>query len=121
MEFTKIEFKGARGWAAFQAYLNFIWFLPLIEMYRDTSLTRAEIVDDFKSLDEMGRAKAITQCMTLSPIDENALIKLLGVHKDKNGIAFQKSNINNLDIGDMSKMMFDTLIACSALETTSFF
>lgn len=121
MNVSDIEFKGARGWAAFQAYLNFVWYVPLTEHYRETGLSRSEVMSDFKGLDENQRGQVLTQCMTLSPIDDESLVKLLGVHKDNNGIAFQKSNIANLDITQMSKMVFETLLACSALETSSFF
>lgn len=117
-----MELKGIKGFAAFQAYLRLMFYLPLAKhTIEGQGKKQAEILEAFKLLDENGRKSVFIELLSIAPVDDSDVMRLVGVHKDKNDAAYSKVNTNQLDPKEFAAMALDTLLACSYCSDDVFF
>jgi hypothetical protein len=114
--------RGMDGWAAYQAYLSFIHFLPVLERYRASSEfnTKALVIDNFKSLSDDEKATIIIELMAISTIDDKDLQKLLGIFKDS-GRRLGVEIIKGLELVVIAKLVVESIVACSQIDSELFF
>lgn len=117
-----MKLKGIKGFAAFQAYLRLMFYLPLAKhTIQGQGRKQAEILADFKELDDDGRKSVFIELLSIAPVDDSDVMRLVGVHKDANEVPYSKSNIGNLIPEEFAKMALETLLACSYSSDDVFF
>lgn len=129
--------RGTRGWACFQAYLTFIFYMPLTRTAKAVEQARLEAIKDLKdkdeggagerakkyflSLDEAEKKRMIIECLEVARIPPDDMIALCAVHVGKNGSAIAASTINNYSISEMAEMIIESTIECSNVSSEVFF
>lgn len=117
-----MELKGIKGFAAFQAYLRLMFYLPLAKhTIQGQGRKQAEILSDFKELDDDARKGVFIELLSIAPVDDADVMRLVGVHKDKNDVPYAKSNVGQLEPKEFTTMALDTLLACSYSADDVFF
>lgn len=117
-----IKLIGLSGWAAFQAYLKLIFYLPMIERYRyEPELTNEQIKANFQELDDYEKTKVFVELIGIAPFDDDDTLRLLTVCTDANGVPYSKSNIKSLRVGEVTKMVFEVLLECTSEDSDVFF
>ncbi|HDM8140701.1 TPA: hypothetical protein P0E12_004991 [Vibrio harveyi] len=84
--------------------------------FKEVFYTFEDIVEIFKNSPENAKRKMLFEALTLVNINDDELMRLLAVHKDKNGIGYSKHNIINLRTNELIPKAVETLIACSLLS-----
>lgn len=122
-EMKPLELKGPRGWACYQAYLSVIYYLPATRIYRDSAdkMTRFQIQHDFTESTPERKIQIITDLLSICNLNDRDLMRLLMVHKDKNGAHYSEFNADNLSLDDVANMIFQSILACSNASKTLFF
>lgn len=90
-----------------------IWASMLTEADIPSNKSQEQCLTEFKELPEEVRKLIILDCMTLTDITDDEVLRLLAVHKDANGIPYSKASVNNLLIESITPMMLETLCAAS--------
>lgn len=90
-----------------------IWASMLTEADIPSNKTHAECLYEFKGLPDDVRKLVILDCMTMTDITDDEVMRLVAVHKDQNDIPYSKANINNLQLAEVAPMMIETLCAAS--------
>lgn len=90
-----------------------LWASTLTAADIPSNKSQADCLAEFKELPEDVKKLVILDCMTLTDITDDEVLRLLAVHKDANGIPYSKASINNLNIENITPMMLETLCAAS--------
>lgn len=90
-----------------------LWASSLTAADIPSNKTQAECLAEFKELPEDVKKLVILDCMTLTDITDDEVMRLLAVHKDVNGVPYSKASINNLMVDAITPMMLETLYAAS--------
>lgn len=117
------EPKGVEGFAAYQAYLSFIHYAPLLKRYREDKdmKTKQDVLDDFKSLPELEKKKLILDLMGISSISEADLVKLLSIQRTEGGKRFTLPYIKGASLPVLMKCAINSIVSCSEIDTELFF
>lgn len=90
-----------------------LWASTLTAADVPSNKSQADCLAEFKELPDDVKKLVILDCMTLTDITDDEVLRLLAVHKDANGIPYSKASINNLNIENITPMMLETLCAAS--------
>lgn len=90
-----------------------LWVSTLTEATLPRAMTQAQCLAIFKDMSEDERALCILECMSLTEISDDDVMRLLVVHNDANGITYNKSSIGNIQAADILPMMLESLLAAS--------
>ncbi|EPW7384730.1 TPA: hypothetical protein ACMD15_003391, partial [Vibrio cholerae] len=112
---------GARGWACYQAYVSFIYFITHAKTYRTGFESREEMLEHFKSLDDEQKKAVIFEIMSVCPISDSDMIKLVGVHATSQGGFVTTSTASNYSIKDLADMVVESILECSRISQDVFF
>ncbi|EHN70922.1 hypothetical protein [Aliivibrio fischeri] len=115
------DMNGAKAWDCYQAYINFIHYLPAAERYKEGFEDREQISNDFKTLTVDEKRAVIIDVMGIYPIPSREMIKLIGIHKRENGSYITPQLINNYHIKDLAEMVFESLLRCNEESDQVFF
>lgn len=123
-----MQLKGAKGFAALQVYNSMIPFLATVSQFqtkeytlKDNSLDMEKIVADFKVMSEQEKKVVLLESMTVNVLADQQVINLLRVHNDANGNPISPRSIDNFNVADIMKMMLETCVECSNVDTALFF
>jgi hypothetical protein len=83
------------------------------ERFDAIDMSMSQCVERFKAATEDDRRALLFEAISVTSLTDDESLRLLAMHKDKNGISFSKANISNVPVADVIPMMIDTLIACS--------
>lgn len=85
----------------------------LTEATLPRALSQSECLTLFRELSEPERRLVIMECMSMIDITDDEIMRLLALHQDANGIAYNKASVNNIKIEEILPMMLDSLTAAS--------
>lgn len=85
----------------------------LTEATLPRALSQSECLTLFRELSEPERRLVIMECMSMIDITDDEIMRLLALHQDANGIAYNKASVNNIKIEEVLPMMLDSLTAAS--------
>lgn len=119
--------KGSKGFAAYQTYVTIMAFLPTCDRYNDKQfiangeISLDAVFEDFKLLDDNDKKLLIVESLKVNILSESQVGNLLCVHKDKNDISISRQSVNNFEIADIMKMILETCLTCSYVDSELFF
>lgn len=124
-----MQLKGAKGFAALQVYNSMIPFFATVATFNTHEFLGADkktvdidkIITAFKEMDDNGKKMVLLEAMQTYPLNDSQVINLLRVHKDKNGAAISPRSIDNFSVSEIMKMVLDTCVECSNIDTALFF
>lgn len=129
-----MELKGTKGFAAYQTYISIIAFLPMCGKYgvdeflkpTKTDKEKFEIdldlvLSDFKSLEDDEKKRLILEALQVNILLDQQVVNLLQVHKDANGAPISPRSIGNYSAAEIMKMILETCVVCSYVDTELFF
>ncbi|MGD1456958.1 hypothetical protein [Vibrio harveyi] len=91
-----------------------LYYLPTAKTLRDKKIVdRKEAVAFFKDQDQSVRKEILFELIALGCVEDKDIGALVCVHTDKNGISIDRTNIDNFDIPQLSKLALESLLACS--------
>lgn len=93
-----------------------LWVSMLREADIPSNKKQAECLAEFKELPDDVRKLVILDCMTLTDISDDEVMRLLAVHKDANGVPYSKASVSNLMVDTITPMMLETLYAASNIS-----
>lgn len=124
----EIELKGVKGFAAYQVYVSIVAFLPTCAKYNakefsteDNKADLDAIFEDFKSLDDESKKRLLLECLQVDMLADHQIVALLGLHKDKNGKPISARTVNSIEMHEIMKMILNTCVACSQINSELFF
>lgn len=85
----------------------------LTEATLPRALTQGECLTLFKDLSEPERRLVILECMSLIDISDDEIMRMMALHKDANGIPYNKANVGNIPVENILPMMLETLVSAS--------
>ena len=115
-----INLRGADGWQAYQVYLALSYYIPVMPTFEKCK-TRDDAFNEFKSMSEDERKKVLIELMSIAPVSDSDLYKLLSVQRTDDGKAFSPPVVRALQLGELMKRSLDALFECSEVDSSLFF
>lgn len=116
------QFKGARAWNAYMAYVGFVFHLYKARTMRLKNFTTTEECNEyFREVDNDTRRKILIELMSVQRIDHYDMMALLAVHQNKHGIAIDTSTIDNYGLSELAEMVLETLLRCAQEKDAGLF
>lgn len=91
--------------------------IPQLVKHAESAIfSHAEVLADFKTLDDESRSLLFLEALTFCDLDEADVFRLLALHKDANGIGYSKANAGNIPTADLVPLMLESLVFCSRVD-----
>jgi hypothetical protein len=114
-----MELKGQNGYAAYQAYLRVMFFLPMHRNFEGGE--RDDAIESFKLLEDREKKKTLLDLMATANVGDRDFNALLSVHKSKAGIYITSQVAAAMPVDEVVRLSLGTLLECSKIDTELFF
>uniref|UniRef100_A0AAU8AX71 Uncharacterized protein n=1 Tax=Dulem virus 29 TaxID=3145747 RepID=A0AAU8AX71_9CAUD len=105
------EIKGIKGLYAFKALQTLLLSYFFLPEFKKENETYEAFLCRFSESDEDEKRKILNNALYFAGIEPREIEALVCMAKDKNGIHYSRSNINNLSLEELFNLVIDVCMA----------